>query len=113
MSNLVHFAGSKEDLKKLVQETAKLVVLDFYADWCGPCKYLGKEIPKAAEKYPNVKFLKTNVDKSPEFAYEYGVDTIPQLKFFKNGVKKDPTEPIDTIVGADIPKLYECIERLK
>ncbi len=55
------------------------VLLDFYADWCGPCKMLSPIIEEVSNEYPAVKFLKVNVDENPELASEFGIVSIPTL----------------------------------
>ena len=62
-----------------------IVVLDFYADWCGPCKMLGVELEAFANENTDVKIYKINVDNNPEIARNYGVMTIPTLVLYKNG----------------------------
>ncbi len=61
------------------------VLVDFYADWCGPCRSLGPTLLELAEETPYAKIVKVNVDDSPNLAAEYGIDSIPSLKVFKNG----------------------------
>ena len=62
------------------------VVVDFWAEWCGPCKLLGPTIDALAEKYNGkVKVGKVNVDKNPSIAQKYGVRSIPNILVFKNG----------------------------
>ena len=95
-SNLEHFEGSFEEFEGFIKNNKGLIVVDFYADWCGPCKQLGRIMPQIAERHPKVTFLKANVDESPELAEHYKVEVIPQIKFFK-----DETKEISTIVGAD------------
>ena len=83
------------------------VIVDFYADWCGPCKMLAPELEAvAAELDGKVKIGKINVDNDPELAKQYGVMSIPTLILFKNG------EAVATSVGvkpkAEIKKLIEA-----
>jgi len=59
------------------------VVVDFYADWCGPCRNLGASIEKIASQFPNVTFLKVNVDQFRSIAT--GVRSIPVIRLYKNG----------------------------
>lgn len=61
-----------------------LVVVDFYADWCGPCRSLGKTIQDIAPKFPNVTFLKVNIDTFKDLATTQGIMGIPVLKFYKD-----------------------------
>ena len=65
------------------------VIVDFYADWCGPCKIMAPAFEKAADKMAGVKFAKLNVDGNQEIAGRYGVMSIPTTIVFKNGNVKD------------------------
>ena len=70
------------------------VLVDFYADWCGPCKMLAPIIEELATEYEGKwKIGKVNVDESPKTAQEYGVQSIPTLLFVKNG------EVVDKLMG--------------
>ena len=70
------------------------VLVDFYADWCGPCKIMSPVIDKIAEeKSESVKVGKVNVDDNPELAEKYGIMSIPTIIIFKNG------NPVKTFVG--------------
>jgi thioredoxin 1 len=61
------------------------VVVDFYADWCGPCRTLTPTVEKLAEDYQGkVEIVKVNVDSNPELAIRYGVSSIPTVVFIKN-----------------------------
>ena len=74
------------------------VFVDFYADWCGPCKMMSPVIDKLAEEYEGkIKVGKVNVDENGDLAVKYGIMSIPNMIFFKNG------EVADRVVGA-IPK---------
>ena len=71
------------------------VVVDFYADWCGPCKMIGPVVEKLAEEYTGqIKVGKVNVDENMALAAEYRIMSIPAILFFKNG------EVADQIIGA-------------
>ena len=66
------------------------VVVDFWAEWCGPCKMLGPVLDEiATEKGDAIKVVKVNVDEEPDLAVEYGIRNIPALFFFKDGELKD------------------------
>jgi thioredoxin 1 len=62
------------------------VLVDFYADWCGPCQRLAPVLERLAAENPGAKIVKVNVDSSPKLADQYGVSAIPSLKLFKNGL---------------------------
>lgn len=75
-----------------------LVLVDFSAPWCGPCRRMEPDLEAAAQELSGkATFLKVNVDESPEIATQFGVQGIPNLTFLKNG------QVVDTVVGA-IPK---------
>ncbi|GAA5131179.1 thioredoxin [Luteolibacter yonseiensis] len=75
------------------------VLVDFWAEWCGPCKMIGPVIDQVATDLEGVaKVAKVNVDDSRELAVKYNVRSIPLLLFFKNGEVKDQ------IVGASVTK---------
>lgn len=84
------------------------VIVDFYADWCGPCKIMAPNFEKAAHKVTSVKFAKLNVDGAQEIAQSFGVMSIPSTIAFKNG------QAVDMRVGAlsenDIVKMAEKIK---
>lgn len=69
-------------------ESKKIVIIDFWAEWCGPCKTMLPIIENIADKNKedeNISFLKVEVDKNNELASEYGIRSIPTLIFFKDG----------------------------
>ena len=74
-----------ENIKKEVLEESKTVVIDFNADWCGPCKMLAPVLEEIAKENTNTKFVKINVDDAQDLAMEYIVMSIPTLVVIKNG----------------------------
>ncbi len=69
----------------LVNNSNKPVLLDFYADWCGPCKMLSPIIDQIAEENPQFLVGKVNIDNEPELARAFGVSSIPMLFVIKDG----------------------------
>ncbi|MBQ8303929.1 MAG: thioredoxin [Clostridia bacterium] len=81
MSALVVTKDNFSDILK----SEKPVLLDFYADWCGPCKMVSPIVDEIAEENPQYLVGKINVDNEPELANEFGVMSIPTLVVIKNG----------------------------
>lgn len=65
--------------------SSDLLVIDFYATWCGPCKMLAPVFEEVAAKYPDATFVKVNVDEEEELARKFRISLIPTLVFVKNG----------------------------
>jgi thioredoxin 1 len=74
------------------------VMVDFWAEWCGPCKMIAPAIHDLAEEYTGkMNVAKVDIDNAPNIAMKYGIRSIPALIFFKDG------QPVDQVVGA-LPK---------
>lgn len=75
---------SKENFASEVLNSNKPVLLDFYADWCGPCRMVGPIVSEIANERSDVKVGKINVDEQPELAAQFQVMSIPMLAVIKN-----------------------------
>lgn len=84
---------NEQEFNNEVIEENGVVVVDFWATWCGPCKMIAPVIEELSSEISNVKFVKVDVDKNPSIASKFQIASIPTLKMFKNG------EVVDTIVG--------------
>ncbi len=74
------------------------ILVDFWAEWCGPCKMIAPAVHDLAEEYTGkLNVAKVDIDNSPEIATKYGIRSIPALIFFKDG------KPVDQVIGA-LPK---------
>ena len=79
---------NNENFKTEVKESNKVVLVDFYADWCGPCKMMSPVIDKIAEEADDrIKVCKLNVDDAQDIAVAYDVMSIPTLILFKDGTE--------------------------
>ena len=75
---------TKENFREVVSSD-KPVLLDFYADWCGPCRMVGPIVEEIANEHPEYVVGKINVDEEPALAQEFGVMSIPTLVVMKDG----------------------------
>jgi thioredoxin 1 len=82
MENVVNV--TKESLDALISE-GKTIIVDFWAEWCGPCRALGPILDKVAEENAETQIVKVNVDENPELPAEYGVRSIPAVFIYKDG----------------------------
>jgi len=83
----------------------KLVVVDMFATWCGPCKVISPVVEGFSREFEDVAFYKVDVDDNPDIARELGVRAMPTFFFFKGG------EKVGDVVGADARKLKAAIEK--
>lgn len=84
-----------QQFKEQVESNASLTLVDFYADWCGPCKMIAPVLEDLASEYSGkVTIVKLNADNHPEVLQKYGVRGLPTLMMFNKGV------PVGTAVGA-------------
>ena len=84
----------------------KKVVIDFYADWCGPCKRIAPLIAELATKYPDLVFLKVNVDEAEQLASSFDITALPTFLFMYKGNKYKQIE------GADMNALVAYVDEL-
>jgi thioredoxin 1 len=77
--------ADETNFASLVLDSTGPVLVDFYADWCGPCRRLAPVLEELAAETPRAAIVKVNVDQCPNLAAEYGIDSIPRIMVFKNG----------------------------
>ncbi len=107
-SDTMEYKFTTENFEQEVLASDIPVLVDFYADWCGPCKMMGPVIAQIASEYDGkLKVGKVNVDDEPELASKYNVMSIPMMVIIKNG------EVVDKTVGAvSKTKLTEMIGKV-
>lgn len=99
--SVMHFG--KEELKKAIEENS-LVLVDFWAPWCGPCRAVAPILEKIAAKYEGKALVaKINIEEEQETAAQYGIQSIPTVILFKDG------KPLKKEVGARSQSAYEAI----
>ncbi|GMM55742.1 thioredoxin [Maudiozyma humilis] len=87
----------------LASAGAKLVVVDFFATWCGPCKMIAPMMEKFSEQYTDAVFLKVDVDQIAPLAQKYEISAMPTLVFIKNGAE------VTKVVGANMAAVKQNI----
>ncbi|KAF9792602.1 thioredoxin-like protein [Thelephora terrestris] len=93
---------------KEITEGDKPAVIDFWADWCGPCRVIGKPYEELSVKFPEVGFYKVNVDDRADISKEAGITAMPTFLGFKNGRElKD-----EKVIGADRQQLERLVNAL-
>lgn len=97
---------NSSDFKSKVLESESAVLVDFWAEWCGPCKAIGPLIDKLAADYAGkVDVVKVDVDSNQDLAAEYGIMSIPALVVFKGG------KEVDRVVGGIPAQITAMIDR--
>jgi len=84
---------SELDFNELVLNYEGVVLVDFWATWCGPCKMIAPVVEEVSNEVSNARFVKVDVDENENLANKYQISSIPTLMIFKNGT------PVDTLVG--------------
>ena len=96
---------NSENFETEVLNSEKTVLIDFYADWCGPCKMLSPIVEQVASENTNVKVVKINIDDEQDLAINYGVMSIPTLVVIKNGHEADRV--VGVVSKSEVEKLIK------
>jgi len=105
---MVKYANTLEEFNALVVASSeKLLVVDFTATWCPPCRMIAPIFEQMAKDFPDVTFIKVDVDEGQDVAAQAGVSCMPTFMFYKDGKK------VEQIEGADEAKLKSTVTKLK
>ena len=96
--------NTMDEFKKCISEN-DLVVIDFTATWCGPCKMVGPKFVELAPEFPNTVFVKIDVDQNADAAEACNITAMPTFQFYKGGSK------VQEVVGASIDNVKEMIAK--
>lgn len=102
---MLHLETQFEFNNALESAGNNLVIVDFYADWCGPCKRIAPNFVHLSENTDNIICYKVNIDINKESGKEYGITSLPTFLFFKNN------ELVDKVVGANFQNVILAEER--
>lgn len=96
-----------EEINEILKCESKIII-DFFAEWCGPCRSMAVYIDEYAIKYKNsIKFYRINVGEQEELAKKFNIEALPTFQFFKDGIKTDE------LVGASVNSLSSLCEKNK
>lgn len=101
----MHVVRSVTEFKDVLASNRN-VIIDFYADWCGPCKMIAPFYERYANEYPHIKFVKANVDEALELASVYSVTAMPTFMGFVNGSK------VGEVMGASRSDIEQLIFKM-
>jgi thioredoxin 1 len=104
---VIHIQNSDDLKTKLKEAGNSLVVIDFFAVWCGPCKIIGPRIEELSKELKDVIFLKVDVDECEDIAAEYEISSMPTFIFIKEG------NVLETFSGANYDKLKNTVQKHK
>ena len=96
---------NNENFEQEVLQSDKTVLIDFYAQWCGPCKMLSPIVEQVATENDNIKVVKVNVDENQDLAIEFGIKAIPTLVVIKEG--KEANRAVGFLSKSEILELIK------
>lgn len=112
--NIINFIGNYQNLQSIVKKATddkRLVVLDFFATWCGPCRSLGAQLPQIAKENPEVVFIKCDIDANQEVTSLFGITGVPNVKFLI--FKENEITIVNQVSGCNVPEIRNKIGRLR
>lgn len=102
---MIHYIEEKQINEEIIKNSHKIVMIDFFADWCVPCQMLTPVLSEVDKKYHDVEIYKVNVDESPNASMLYDIHSVPTILFFKDG------REVERKIGLEsVQKISETIE---
>lgn len=99
---------NEKEFKEIIDSETGVVLVDFWAEWCGPCRIIGPILEDIADEVEGVTIIKVNVDENPDLSVKYGIRNIPTILAFKSG------ENVDKFVGVKKKEeVFEFINKLE
>lgn len=102
--NVTHFEGNPDSFKEMIKEGSHVV--DFFTEWCGPCKAIAPKFEELSKSYTQVKFHKVNVDDLEDLAVMFNITSIPTFIGFKDG------KAVKQIQGAQLDALKSLVDEV-
>ncbi|GMM51791.1 thioredoxin [Starmerella bacillaris] len=102
---MVSAITSNEQFTDAISNGTTLV--DFFAEWCGPCKMISPVLDKLEPQYESIKFVKVDIDNLSDIAKKYEITAVPSFVFFKDG------EVVDVVRGAAAAQVKQALDKLK
>ena len=104
--NTMIIPNNIEEVDKLIEDKSNIILLDFYANWCGPCKRQTPKLEEMENQFTNIKFLKINVDELDELSEKYSITCMPTIIFIKD------SEIYKRIEGCNIEEISNILHKL-
>lgn len=103
---MVRMISSMDEYKALISKAGCRVIVDFFADWCGPCRAVAPKFEQWSKDNPKIEFIKVNVDNASDITQFESIQAMPTFKAYKNG------QLLDSVQGANEAKIQQLISKL-
>lgn len=111
--NCINYEKTYEEFVKDIIGSNKLVVCDFFATWCAPCRKLSPLLSQLASENPDILFYKVDIDKNESVTDHFGVKSVPTITFFTKNAEGTDITALDSYHGNEISKIKSKMEQVK